>query len=68
MHITLPNSKNRGLETDVFNKIHKPVNFVLDLATWYSALECKHNASVHIAQISVSTAVVLKPKKPGFLL
>ena len=34
--------------------------FVLDLATWNNALECKYNvceASVHIAQTSVSTAV-----------
>ena len=38
----------------------KSVNIVLDLATWSNTLECKHNvceASVHIAQISVSTAV-----------
>ena len=38
---------------------HKSVNFVLKLATLYNALECKHNvceASVHIAQISVTTA------------
>ena len=40
--------------------VHISVDFVFDLATWYNALECKRDvceASVHIAQISVSTAV-----------
>ena len=48
-----------------FRRMTKSVNFVLDLATWYNALECKHNvceASVHIAQISVSTAGKLTPE------
>ena len=46
-----------SLEANVFAK---KLNIVLDLATWSNTLECKHNvceASVHIAQTSVSTAV-----------